>query len=196
MHIIAHHVFDHGSMRITLLPTARTHQVLHAPALSAAQLRSITNPAAASLPLAIRQAAFTEWADLVAGGLPDATAAPILHVLAAAWALPVEDTVPHYQHLQAPACRMEGSELLVGRVALPRAYASTRPRAMAFAQTGHTLRMLQRIAVAVRCNEGVLLVGESGTGKTTMVQQLANQVGCCDQGACIILLVFTWFRFL
>lgn len=43
-----------------------------------------------------------------------------------------------------------------------------------FARTGHALRLLEQIAVAVRLAEPVLLVGETGTGKTTAVQQLAD----------------------
>ncbi|KAI9827912.1 MAG: hypothetical protein M1819_006855 [Sarea resinae] len=46
-----------------------------------------------------------------------------------------------------------------------------------FATNGHTLRLLERIGVAVRMAEPVLLVGETGTGKTTVVQQLADNLG-------------------
>ena len=43
-----------------------------------------------------------------------------------------------------------------------------------FAKTNHVLRLLESIAVAVRQAEPCLLVGETGTGKTTIVQQLAD----------------------
>lgn len=49
---------------------------------------------------------------------------------------------------------------------------SSRP----FAYTGHSMRNLERIAVCVQQQEPVLLVGETGTGKTTLVQYLAEQV--------------------
>jgi midasin len=39
------------------------------------------------------------------------------------------------------------------------------------------MRMLQLVAVALQQNEPLLLVGETGTGKTTMVQQLAQATG-------------------
>lgn len=45
-----------------------------------------------------------------------------------------------------------------------------------FAPTSHALRNLERVAVATSLNEPVLLVGETGTGKTTLVQQIAKQV--------------------
>ena len=37
--------------------------------------------------------------------------------------------------------------------------------------------LLERVAVAVSRNEPVLLVGETGTGKTSSVQYLAHQMG-------------------
>ena len=43
-----------------------------------------------------------------------------------------------------------------------------------FAKTKHVLRVLESVAVAVRQAEPCLLVGETGTGKTTMVQRLAD----------------------
>ena len=36
---------------------------------------------------------------------------------------------------------------------------------------------MERVAAAVSLAEPVLLVGETGTGKTTLVQQIAKQVG-------------------
>ena len=46
----------------------------------------------------------------------------------------------------------------------------------AFAATGHVMRSMEAVAVAVSQQEPVLLVGETGTGKTTLVQHLAEQV--------------------
>lgn len=45
-----------------------------------------------------------------------------------------------------------------------------------FAMTNHAVRLLEQIGVAVRLAEPVLLVGETGTGKTTVVQQLADMM--------------------
>ena len=47
----------------------------------------------------------------------------------------------------------------------------------AFAATGHVMRSLEAVAVAAAQQEPMLLVGETGTGKTTLVQHLAEQVG-------------------
>lgn len=46
-----------------------------------------------------------------------------------------------------------------------------------FATTGHAVALLEKIGVAVQLAEPVLLVGETGTGKTTIVQQLAEMLG-------------------
>ncbi|VVT57060.1 uncharacterized protein SAPINGB_P005514 [Magnusiomyces paraingens] len=42
-----------------------------------------------------------------------------------------------------------------------------------FADTNHALRLLEKIGVAVAMKEPTLLVGETGTGKTTVVQHLS-----------------------
>ena len=46
-----------------------------------------------------------------------------------------------------------------------------------FANTRHTLAVMERVAACIRMVEPVLLVGETGTGKTTVVQQLARSMG-------------------
>ena len=40
----------------------------------------------------------------------------------------------------------------------------------------HSLRLMERIAVCIKMNEPVLLVGETGNGKTTVIQYLAHQL--------------------
>ena len=44
-----------------------------------------------------------------------------------------------------------------------------------FAETSHALRLMESIAVCIRENEPILLVGETGCGKTTNIQQLATR---------------------
>lgn len=46
-----------------------------------------------------------------------------------------------------------------------------------FVEIRTSLHILERIAGSVKHNEPVLLVGETGTGKTTLVQNLAARVG-------------------
>lgn len=45
-----------------------------------------------------------------------------------------------------------------------------------FARTNHSLRLMEQIGVAIQMIEPVLLVGETGTGKTTVVQQVAKMM--------------------
>ncbi len=54
-----------------------------------------------------------------------------------------------------------------------------------FAQTGHAMRLLEGVGVALQHLEPALLVGETGTGKTTLVQRLADQVHTCLQHAAL-----------
>ena len=49
-----------------------------------------------------------------------------------------------------------------------------------FAFTMQAVGLLERVAVCVAKNEPVLLVGETGTGKTSSVQYLAQQMGKCQ----------------
>jgi len=58
-----------------------------------------------------------------------------------------------------------------------------RERKRPFATTSHALRLLERIAVCVHLNEPILLVGETGTGKTTVVQHLADMM---DQNLVVV----------
>ena len=68
-----------------------------------------------------------------------------------------------------------------GRVDLPRKkkdkLSIKKQKQSIFAFTRPSLNLLERIATSVSCNEPVLLVGETGTGKTSSVQFLANQLG-------------------
>ena len=52
-----------------------------------------------------------------------------------------------------------------------------RSRKVNFAFTRQAVSLLERVAVCVARNEPVLLVGETGTGKTSSVQYLAAQMG-------------------
>ena len=46
-----------------------------------------------------------------------------------------------------------------------------------FVYTGATVRLLEQIAASIKMDEPVLLVGETGTGKTTAVQEIAKVIG-------------------
>lgn len=46
-----------------------------------------------------------------------------------------------------------------------------------FVEIRSSVHVLERIACSIKYNEPVLLVGETGTGKTTLVQSLARRIG-------------------
>ncbi|TKA35072.1 hypothetical protein B0A54_14581, partial [Friedmanniomyces endolithicus] len=73
---------------------------------------------------------------------------------------------------------VDKSRITVGRYSLPRVQAQRLSTALStFSTNPHTTRMLERVAAAVVNREPLLLVGETGVGKTTAVQHLASHLG-------------------
>lgn len=87
--------------------------------------------------------------------------------------------VEHHLSSHIPRLAETETHLTVGRSTLrktrrpDRVTKSRRP----FAPTTHARRLLEQISVAVSLKEPALLVGETGIGKTTVVQQLAESLG-------------------
>ncbi|PSN73965.1 midasin [Corynespora cassiicola Philippines] len=80
--------------------------------------------------------------------------------------------------LELPAKSTSAGIIRIGRARLskhrsPRKAGYERP----FSTNDYTLRLLEKVAVAVDRQEPLLLVGETGTGKTTCIQYLADQLG-------------------
>ncbi|VFQ98584.1 unnamed protein product [Cuscuta campestris] len=67
--------------------------------------------------------------------------------------------------------------LYVGRVVLECSRKNLCLDERPFVQIHNSLHILEQIACSVKYNEPVLLVGETGTGKTTLVQSLATRLG-------------------
>ena len=90
-----------------------------------------------------------------------------------------KDQATHYLTANIPPLEESESYFKIGRVQLKkrklahRAQRSKRP----FANTVHAKKLLEQIASAVKSEEPILLVGETGIGKTTMVQQLVDTLG-------------------
>lgn len=69
------------------------------------------------------------------------------------------------------------SSVTIGRAALTRLSASVSlNQGSLFVHTGHSARLMERLAVALQLRESLLLVGETGTGKTAIVQHIAQQI--------------------
>ncbi|KAJ4957407.1 hypothetical protein NE237_024518 [Protea cynaroides] len=89
------------------------------------------------------------------------------------WEVPITEAERLYP-LNKPIIQDLQSELQVGRIALKctQFHCQKRP----FVDIRSSLHVLEKIACSVKYNEAVLLVGETGTGKTTLVQSLAMRL--------------------
>ncbi|CAN8097186.1 unnamed protein product [Discula destructiva] len=87
--------------------------------------------------------------------------------------------VEHYLAMHVPKLEDSEKSFTVGRAKLQKAKRQTRvaKAKRPFAPTTHARRLLEQIAVAINLKEPVLLVGETGIGKTTVVQQLSDSLG-------------------
>ncbi|CAI5759429.1 unnamed protein product [Candida verbasci] len=75
----------------------------------------------------------------------------------------------------APLFLNDDEKLKVGRALLKKSSTSIKKSSQSsFARTNHSLKLMEQIGVALEMVEPVLLVGETGTGKTTVVQQVAK----------------------
>ncbi|KAG0241019.1 AAA ATPase midasin [Mortierella sp. GBA43] len=104
----------------------------------------------------------------------------VLIRLGAALTIP-EPMVRHYINSYTPELDDKAADwITIGRVTLPvlsvdhGGSSKRKGRRSDFAKTAHAAKLMERIAVSVHLNEPVLLVGETGTGKTTVVQHLAS----------------------
>ncbi|KAJ2745847.1 AAA ATPase midasin [Coemansia sp. BCRC 34301] len=77
----------------------------------------------------------------------------------------------------SPTVATTGAVLKVGRATLSIDASAVSSDRMPFADTHHSRCLLERIAACVQLAEPTLLSGETGTGKTTVVQHLATLAG-------------------
>ena len=153
----------------------RIHHVL-----TAAGLQTGDEPLSEDL----RDSIFMEAIDCFARGLqPGSGQAAVISCIAQELHISPQ-RVQYCLYARIPKYSNTGLDIRIGRTALrkrkllreARAH-HKRVREEPFAFTNHALRLLEQVAVAVQAEEPILLVGETGTGKTTTVQQLADQLG-------------------
>ena len=138
------------------------------------------------LPENFRRACFQEAFDLFAVGLSnDSDKEMLLLHLVRLWGLP-DDNVHYFLNLHSPHVLFSANsrECEIGRSVLQKhhmaAYEEQRdslPASSEYTLTGSSTRLLERVAVAVQVEEPVLLVGETGVGKTSAVQALSKDLG-------------------
>lgn len=106
---------------------------------------------------------------------PDPT--PLAELIADHLGIPHSSVGPLLNRYR-PRISESEKELQVGRAVIERSHQVTRTAASTdFAPTGQSLRLLEEICAAATNCEPLLLVGETGTGKTTTVQHLAALSG-------------------
>ncbi|RNF03864.1 MDN1, midasin-like protein [Trypanosoma rangeli] len=127
----------------------------------------------------VRELMFREAFDCILAGYPEGNELnAAMEVLADAVGISLNVAVSLVKESR-PEMTLAREYVTVGRVTLP-LFSSTTPEResrIAFAATKHAMSLLERIAAAVDAQENVLLAGETGVGKTFIVQYLAGQLG-------------------
>ncbi|GJP54985.1 hypothetical protein CLOM_g13979 [Closterium sp. NIES-68] len=165
----------HVSLRDTMKIALRLHSLPLPASLPSHPAPTMT------LPHAVRERIFFEVVDCLVACVPspEHRVALMAH-LALLCGLP-SDYALQLHSLYQPPVHVTSLELRVGRAVIPlrlqQSHESREGGGMAFAATGAVLRLMERVAVCVGQREPVLLVGETGTGKTTTVQHLARMAG-------------------
>ncbi|KAG9286447.1 hypothetical protein G9A89_014613, partial [Geosiphon pyriformis] len=128
----------------------------------------------------IREDLFSEAADCFCGMIPDYESwISVLEHVGEALGISKE-RVRFYIDTYIPKLDIEDNIVKIGRSNLmplglvKKLEFKRRMTQHPFANTSHALRLLEKLAVCVHLAEPVLLVGETGTGKTTVVQRLAE----------------------
>ncbi|XP_058222016.1 midasin-like isoform X2 [Rhododendron vialii] len=100
----------------------------------------------------------------------------IMKCIAKMWALPMSASETLYP-VNKPLIQELHSDLRIGRISLQCAEKAFHYERKPFVEIRSAIHVLERIACSVKLSEPVLLVGETGTGKTTLVQSLALRLG-------------------
>ncbi|KAF5026068.1 hypothetical protein F66182_1860 [Fusarium sp. NRRL 66182] len=122
---------------------------------------------------------FMEAVDCFVGSCPDPEIGKQLIFAIAEEMHLSKERAEHYVTANIPPLEESDNQFSIGRAVLRKKKQSNRVQKSKrpFASTAHAKKLLEQIAVAVKLNEPVLLVGETGIGKTTVVQQLAESLG-------------------
>ncbi|KAG4379536.1 hypothetical protein GLYMA_16G004800v4 [Glycine max] len=96
----------------------------------------------------------------------------VMKEIAGLWKVPVSAAETLYP-CDKPIIQDSFTDLRIGRVSLQYSKPHLQQHKRPFVEIRSSMHVLERIACSVKYNEPVLLVGETGTGKTTIVQNLA-----------------------
>ncbi|KAK9239587.1 hypothetical protein V1525DRAFT_430746 [Lipomyces kononenkoae] len=134
-----------------------------------------------NVPTQIFDTIFYEAVDTFAGSIISITGRELVVAVIGGAMNIAPQVVHHYLSSHVPVLEDSKNSVMIGRVVVHKP-SKVKQRhigisASWFAHTKHTLRLLEQIATCVTLREPVLLVGETGTGKTTVVQQLSSTLG-------------------
>jgi midasin len=124
---------------------------------------------------------FAEAVDCFASAISEQDALdPLIHAIGEALQIP-SSRIQVFLKKHVPLYENYDDHFVLGRAHLKKAPSSlyrkkNNENSTSFARTNHSLRLMEQIGVSVQMTEPVLLVGETGTGKTTVVQQVAKQM--------------------
>ncbi|EAQ89112.1 hypothetical protein CHGG_05731 [Chaetomium globosum CBS 148.51] len=126
-----------------------------------------------------RDRMFLEAVDCFVSSMHEPSARKILVAAIAKEMHLSSERVQHYLTGYIPDMEDGESRLTIGRASFvkPRRTSRVTKSKRPFATTVHAKRLLEQISVAVKHREPLLLVGETGIGKTTVIQQLAESLG-------------------
>ncbi|KAH8671889.1 hypothetical protein BGZ60DRAFT_514599 [Tricladium varicosporioides] len=124
---------------------------------------------------------FLEAADCFAGSLQsEETRKKVIFCIAEEMHIDPQ-RVDHFLTAHIPRYEDTEAQLKIGRAQLSKNHVTrvtkSAKKAKPFANTTHAKRLLEQVGVAMKMSEPILLVGETGIGKTTVVQQLADSLG-------------------
>ncbi|WYZ40395.1 hypothetical protein EsH8_IV_000736 [Colletotrichum jinshuiense] len=123
---------------------------------------------------------FMEAIDCFVAGIPDIQAKQHLIFGIAEEMHMAKERVEYHLGNYIPQLEQTDSLFKIGRTTLRKRKDRVNKAALAkrpFASTSHAKKLLEQTAVAVNLGEPILLVGETGIGKTTVIQQLADTLG-------------------
>lgn len=135
--------------------------------------------------ISIEEHIFAEALDCFAASVPCIrTRTLLLCWLAQVWKLP-SDRVEYHVRLYKPSVSISRDFVKIGRISSlvrneklsVQLASSVHGGGAGFSHTMHSSRLLEKLAACIARNEPLLLVGETGNGKTTIIQHLAQQCG-------------------
>lgn len=100
----------------------------------------------------------------------------LISIVAPCWSLTNEVAKGLFSSLSPSYCE-ESQELQIGRATYPLPDSKKHSSTFTLALTSHTLRLLERLLRCFQMKENILLTGEAGSGKTAVLQELANLFG-------------------